>query len=267
MNAAGILPAVESTAASPRASALSNVLLDGFTSAPVCGNDANCTGGGGVLGGPLAGSPAQLQKIANQGLPPRAAAALLAGLGTIKGATTIPVYSPRGSGGSGKAVAPGSGPGANAAGGPKGGGPGPNDEPGPAGGFGNGIISCAGLRELAVLGQCAPGLKAAVVQSGNMFDDNPRYSTQPIASASSPAASASFSGLYLQAVLGAIAAVAAHTEQPDAELRANLIGTTMLGIAVARHVLEVEPIASLDEDALTGVLAGTIGHYLSAELK
>jgi AcrR family transcriptional regulator len=64
-----------------------------------------------------------------------------------------------------------------------------------------------------------------------------------------------------------IAAVAAHTEQPDAELRANLIGTTMLGIAVARHVLEVEPIASLDEDALTGVLAGTIGHYLSAELK
>ncbi len=198
---AGILPAVESTAASPRASALSNVLLDGFTSAPVCGNDANCTGGGGVAGSPLAGSPAQLQKIASQGLPPQAAAALLAGLGTIKGATTIPVYSPPGSGGSGKVVASGSGPGANAAGGPKGGGPGPNDGPGPGGGFGNGIISCAGLRELAVLGQCAPGLKAAVVQSGNMFDDNPRYSTQPIASTSSPAASASFSGLYLQAVL------------------------------------------------------------------
>jgi hypothetical protein len=196
---AGILPAVEYTAASPRASALSNVLLDGFTSAPVCGNDANCTGGGGVAGGPLAGSPAQLQRIANQGLPPQAAAALLAGLGTINGATTIPVYSPAASGGSGQAIAPGSGPGANATGGPNGGAPGPNDAQG--GGFGNEIISCAGLRELAVLGQCAPGLKAAVVQSGNMFDDNPRYSTQPIASASSPAASANFSRLYLQAVL------------------------------------------------------------------
>ena len=64
----------------------------------------------------------------------------------------------------------------------------------------------------------------------------------------------------------AIAAVAASTEQPDAELRANLIGATMVGIAVARQVLAVEPIASLSEDALVGVLAGAIEHYLSAEL-
>jgi len=196
---AGILPAVEQTAASPRASALSNVLLDGFTSAPVCGMLANCTGGGGVALNPFAGSPAQLQQIANQGLPPQAATALLAGLGTIKGTTTVPVYSPPASGGSGNATAaPGSGPGANAAGGP---GPGDGPGQGPGGGFGNGIISCAGLRELAVLGQCAPGRSAVVARAGQMFDDNPRYSTQPIASASSPAASANFSGLYLQAVL------------------------------------------------------------------
>jgi AcrR family transcriptional regulator len=64
----------------------------------------------------------------------------------------------------------------------------------------------------------------------------------------------------------AIAAVAASTEQPDAELRANLIGATMVGITVARQVLAVEPIASLGEDALTGVLAGMIEHYLTAEL-
>jgi hypothetical protein len=60
--------------------------------------------------------------------------------------------------------------------------------------------------------------------------------------------------------------VAASTQSPDAELRANLIGATMVGIAVARHVLAVEPIASLDEDALVGVLAGAIGHYLTADL-
>ena len=64
----------------------------------------------------------------------------------------------------------------------------------------------------------------------------------------------------------AIAAVAASTEQPDAELRANLIGVTMVGITVARQVLAVEPIASLGEDALTNVLAGVIQHYLTAEL-
>ncbi len=65
----------------------------------------------------------------------------------------------------------------------------------------------------------------------------------------------------------AIAAVAAQTAQPDAELRANLIGATMVGIAVARHVLGVEPIASLGQDELVAVLAGAIGYYLTAELK
>lgn len=64
----------------------------------------------------------------------------------------------------------------------------------------------------------------------------------------------------------AIAAVAASTDQPEAELRASLIGSTMLGLAVARHVLGVEPIASLDEERLTALLAGMIEHYLSAEL-
>jgi AcrR family transcriptional regulator len=64
----------------------------------------------------------------------------------------------------------------------------------------------------------------------------------------------------------AIAAVAASTELPDAELRANLIGSTMVGLAVARHVLRVEPIASLDEEHLTALVAGTVEHYLSAQL-
>jgi AcrR family transcriptional regulator len=64
----------------------------------------------------------------------------------------------------------------------------------------------------------------------------------------------------------AIAAVAASTNQPDAELRANLIGATMVGITVARQILALEPIASLSEDALVGVLSGVIEHYLSAEL-
>jgi hypothetical protein len=177
---AGLLPAVEYTSASPRASALTNVLLDGFTSAPVCGNDANCSGGSGPApGNPLAGSVVLQQQIRAAGLPPMAATALLTGLRSINGATVVPIYSlPQTAQPSqgGVVLGPGNGP-------------------------GNGVIGCAGLRELAVLGQCAPGRSEAVVPSGNLFDDNPRYSTQPIASASSPAGPADVGALNLQAVL------------------------------------------------------------------
>jgi hypothetical protein len=192
---AGLLPAVEYTNASPRATALQNVLLDGFTGAPVCGNNVNCTGGGAAgPGNPLAGSSRQQQRIATQGLPPQQAAALLTGLHTISGAIVIPVYSQR--------------PARSQAQGQPAGRPG--SQPRPGGGVvigngpGQGVISCAGLRELAVLGQCAPGRAAVLVPAGNLFDDNPMYSTQPIANASSPAASPNVSGLYLQALLAKV---------------------------------------------------------------
>jgi hypothetical protein len=79
---------------------------------------------------------------------------------------------------------------------------GPGGPSGPGGGFnGNAVMSCAGLRELAVLGQCAPGRVAVQVPAGNLFDDNPHYSTQPIASAASPAYAGNVGRLYLQALL------------------------------------------------------------------
>jgi AcrR family transcriptional regulator len=64
----------------------------------------------------------------------------------------------------------------------------------------------------------------------------------------------------------AIGAVAATTDAPDAELRANLIGATIMGVSMARHVLGVQPIASLTEDELAGLLTGAVGYYLTAEL-
>ena len=178
---AGLLPAIESVSATPSAQVLSNVLLDGFTSAPVCGNNVNCTGNSGP-GHTQAGATALQQRIALAGLPPPDAAALLRGLGAFRGATAIPVYSlPQ------AADLGSSGPG------------GPS---GPGGGFnGNAVMSCAGLRELAVLGQCAPGRVAVQVPAGNLFDDNPHYSTQPIASAASQAYAGNVGRLYLQALL------------------------------------------------------------------
>jgi hypothetical protein len=176
---AGLLPAIDSISATPSANALSNVLLDGFTSAPVCGNTVNCSGDTGV-NGPQPGATALQQRIALEGLPPSNAAALLSGLVAFRGATVIPIYS-----------LPLTGPVTV----------GPGGKGGPGSGNGNGVISCAGLRQLAVLGQCAPGRTEVVVQSGNLFGDNPQFTTQPIASASSPVATTNLSRLYLQALL------------------------------------------------------------------
>ena len=207
---AGILPAVEYIEASPSAKALSNVLLDGFTLAPVCGNNVNCTGFGSDT---QAGATAREQRIAQEGLPPAAGATLVSGLTAIRGATVIPIYSlqqagnpsnpgKNGPGNNGTANGPGkNGPVQNgtASNGPGSNGPG-NFGPGNTGPD-NAVMSCAGLRQVGVLGQCAPGRTAVQVPAANLFDDNPMYSTMPIANASSPAGPANFSHLYLQAVL------------------------------------------------------------------
>jgi hypothetical protein len=57
------------------------------------------------------------------------------------------------------------------------------------------------MRELAVLGQCAPGVAAVQTQDGSMFGDNPLYNTQAFVSASDPAYHGTLAGLPLQAVL------------------------------------------------------------------
>ena len=183
----GLLPAVQGIDATPAATKLSNVLLDGFTASPVCGNGVNCSSPGpGFL---PAGHTSLGERIGAEGLPPRDAAALLAGLRGVRGTTVVPIYSLP------QKIKAGPGQGPSGSGGVV---VGPQ---GSGGLFVASVMSCAGLRELAVLGQCAPGRSAAIVQGPSLFSDNPHFSTQPIASASSPPASDDFSHLYLQAVL------------------------------------------------------------------
>lgn len=162
---AGILPAVNATTATPSANALSNVLLDGFLSSPVCGNSVNCTGN---LGPEF--QPGNL-RVALEGLPPHAGSRLVGQLQAYRGATVFPIYSMRQDANS--------------------------DYSGPN----NGIVSCKALRQLAVLGECAPGVKAVEANTLNLFGDNPTFTTQPIVNQRSPAVSDDSAGLYLQAVL------------------------------------------------------------------
>jgi AcrR family transcriptional regulator len=51
-------------------------------------------------------------------------------------------------------------------------------------------------------------------------------------------------------------------EGPDAELRANAIGTQMLGLAIARYVLRVEPIASAPPEEIVKLIGPTVQRYL-----
>ncbi|MEJ2577822.1 MAG: TetR family transcriptional regulator [Kineosporiaceae bacterium] len=52
----------------------------------------------------------------------------------------------------------------------------------------------------------------------------------------------------------------------DPELRATLVASHMVGVAVLRHVLKVEPMASADVEDLVAVIAPTLQRYLTGEL-
>ena len=58
---------------------------------------------------------------------------------------------------------------------------------------------------------------------------------------------------------------AMSTDRP--ELRATLIGTQLVGLALARHIVRVEPLASLPPDDLVDVLAPVLQRYLTEPLE
>ena len=152
---AGLLPFANSTTATPSARSLANVLLDEFIVSPICGNEVNCTGNS--PGDITATKSASEQLIVANGLPPQAGATLLRHLRSFTGIGLYPIYS----------LPPG------------------HNRPGP-GGY-NGIISCASLRQLAVLGSCPHGASAVEASTMNMYGDNPSNTTQPIAGPRQPA--------------------------------------------------------------------------------
>lgn len=79
--------------------------------------------------------------------------------------------------------------------------------------------------------------------------------------ASDPVAASMLRGLVLGGPLPALAGVAGG---PDAALRAELVGAQLIGFAMARYVLRVEPLASADREAIVGLLAPVFQHYLTA---
>ncbi|HTF54376.1 MAG TPA: TetR family transcriptional regulator [Pseudonocardia sp.] len=97
--------------------------------------------------------------------------------------------------------------------------------------------------------------------------ENPEQSARMLAvfraASVSPSAAAMVAALIGEAVM---APLARSIGSPNAELRATLAGSHLFGTSTARYVLHVEPLASLDRDALVGYLGPVIQHYLTGDL-
>jgi AcrR family transcriptional regulator len=72
----------------------------------------------------------------------------------------------------------------------------------------------------------------------------------------------------LRAFLSAslLPAVAERIEGEERLLRASLIGSQVVGVIMLRYVWQIEPLASLADDALVALVAPTIQRYLSGRL-
>jgi AcrR family transcriptional regulator len=65
---------------------------------------------------------------------------------------------------------------------------------------------------------------------------------------------------------GPFLALARATDQPDAALRATLAGSQLNGLALARYVIAVEPLASAPPEVLVRAIAPTLQRYLTGDL-
>ncbi len=66
---------------------------------------------------------------------------------------------------------------------------------------------------------------------------------------------------------GPFLALARAVDLPDAEIRATLAGTQLIGLAISRYVIGLEPIASMSADELATAVGPTIGRYLAGDVR
>ena len=64
-----------------------------------------------------------------------------------------------------------------------------------------------------------------------------------------------------------LARVAARLDVPDADARAALFGSQLIGLMLYRHVLHVEPVASMDREELVRRAAPALQRHLTGSLR
>jgi hypothetical protein len=163
--------------------------------------------------------------IGQVGLSAPAGQQLISGIGAIPGATVYPLYelpsppgeetvtSPPGGPGGGPGAsdsgqgsdsgqATGGGKGSGGSGAAQAQGPGSQGTPSAKQYFSNDVaISCADLRAIGALGECAHGLTAVRTTDDSLFGDNPIYDTNPFVSSAHPGYKGDLATLPLQTVL------------------------------------------------------------------
>jgi AcrR family transcriptional regulator len=60
--------------------------------------------------------------------------------------------------------------------------------------------------------------------------------------------------------------IAARLGSPDARLRATLAGAQLIGLAMARYIVRVEPLASAPADQVAAAVGPTVQQYLTGEV-
>jgi AcrR family transcriptional regulator len=57
-----------------------------------------------------------------------------------------------------------------------------------------------------------------------------------------------------------------HLGEPDAELRVSLCAAHLVGLGITRYIVHLEPLASLEPDAVADLLAPALQRYLTGRL-
>jgi AcrR family transcriptional regulator len=60
--------------------------------------------------------------------------------------------------------------------------------------------------------------------------------------------------------------IARRLGSPDAQLRATLVGSQLIGLAMARYIIRVEPLASAPSAQVAAVVGPTVQRYLTGEV-
>ena len=66
---------------------------------------------------------------------------------------------------------------------------------------------------------------------------------------------------------GPLLALASISDRPDARFRGTLAGSQIVGLAIARYVVRVEPLASAPPNVVAAAVGPTLQRYFAADLR
>nr|BFE85897.1 hypothetical protein GCM10020093_084980 [Planobispora longispora] len=93
--------------------------------------------------------------------------------------------------------------------------------------------------------------------------DRPRLRAVVQAATSTPAAGQILKDFMVAEVLRPLAE---HLGSDDGETRAALVASQMIGVALTRYLLHVEPMVALSAEQVAAALAPAVQHYLTGDL-